>query len=117
MINDPQLVQELVGSGLPPEIHDQLGYCSVTVQEAKKLTGHEQEGWVVPYLDPDGKPYQHNGKDFYRLCHADSSTDLPSISVLKKLAVGLISAHFSLKVTLVQGGTCSLLRERKRLID
>jgi hypothetical protein len=67
MNNDPQLVQELVGSGLPPEIHDQLGYCSVTAQEAKKLSGHEQEGWVVPYCDPDGKPYQHNGKDFYRL--------------------------------------------------
>ena len=67
MTNDPQLVQELVDSGLPPEIHDRLGYCSVTAQEAKQLTGHEQEGWVVPYRDPDGKPYQHNGKNFYRL--------------------------------------------------
>ncbi len=67
MTNDLQLVQELVDSGLPTEIHDRLGYCSVTDQEAKQLTGHEQEGWVVPYCDPDGKPYQHNGKNFYRL--------------------------------------------------
>ncbi len=48
MTKDPQLVQELIDSGLPAEIHDQLGYCSVTAQEASQLTGHAQEGWVVP---------------------------------------------------------------------
>ena len=67
MTNDPQLVQELIDSGLPPETHDRLGYCSVTAQEAKLRTGHKKKGWVVLYRDPDGKPYQHNGKDFYRL--------------------------------------------------
>ena len=79
MINDPQLIKELVDSGLPPKIHDQLGYCSVTAQEAKRLTGHEQEGWVVPYRDTDGKPYQHNGKDFIRLKLYGSKGGAPNV--------------------------------------
>ena len=67
MTIDPQLVQELIDSGLPPETHDRLDYYSVTAQQAKLLTGHKKKGWVVLYCDPDRKPYQHNDKDFYRL--------------------------------------------------
>jgi phage/plasmid-associated DNA primase len=58
---------ELVASGLPPAIHDQLAYRNVTAAEAKELTGHNLEGWVVRYCDPKGAPFQHEGKDFYRL--------------------------------------------------
>lgn len=62
-----QPTEELIASGLPAEIHDQLGYRNVTAEEAKDLTGHSREGWIVPYCDPSGVPYQHDGKDFYRL--------------------------------------------------
>jgi len=58
---------ELIASGLPAEMHEQLCYRNVTADEAKELTGFNMEGWVVPYCDQDGHAYQHDGKDFYRL--------------------------------------------------
>lgn len=59
--------EELIASGLPAEMHEQLCYRNVTADEAKELTGFNMEGWVVPYCDQDGHAYQHDGKDFYRL--------------------------------------------------
>ena len=59
--------EELIASGLPVEIHDQLRYRNVTASDAKKLTGFSVEGWVVGYRDPKGNPYQHDGRDFYRI--------------------------------------------------
>jgi putative DNA primase/helicase len=58
---------ELIASGLPVEIHDQLRYRNVTAEEAKELTGYNIEGWVIPYCAPNGDAYQHEGRDFFRL--------------------------------------------------
>ena len=63
----PQPTDELIASGMPEEIHYRLGYRNVTAEEAKQLTGHTQEGWVIQYRNPSGEPYQHAGEDFYRL--------------------------------------------------
>ena len=62
-----QPTQELIDSGLPTEVHSSLGYRSVTAEECKKLMGYSWSGWVVPMCNLNGKPYQHDGKDFYRL--------------------------------------------------
>ena len=63
----PQLRQELLNS-VPAHLIDQLEYRSVTAKEAFELVGHERSGWVVPFKDPDGKPYlTSKGKPFYRL--------------------------------------------------
>jgi len=59
--------EELVASGLPADIHGRLRYRNVTAADAKELTGHTVEGWAVLYCNPQGEPYQHEGKDFYRL--------------------------------------------------
>ena len=59
--------EELIASGLPVEIHDQLRYRNVDASDARDLTGFSIEGWVVGYCDHEGNPYQHEGKDFYRL--------------------------------------------------
>ena len=61
------LSRELSESGLPLEVHAQLGYRTVTADECRKLMGYGWSGWVVPMNDPKGKPYTHNGKPFYRL--------------------------------------------------
>lgn len=61
------LTQELLASGLPREVHSQLGYRAVTREEAHQLTGYRYSGWVVPFNGPDGKPFTHNGRPFYRL--------------------------------------------------
>lgn len=62
------LTEELLASGLPQETHSQLGYRVVDAETAHKLTGHRHAGWVVPMLDPSGKPYTcDDGSDFYRL--------------------------------------------------
>lgn len=68
---------ELCSSGLPPEVHDHLHYRKVSAAEAKALTGHSKEGWVVPYYDPKGRPYRHAGRDFYRLKPANPKPGSP----------------------------------------
>ncbi len=60
-------IQELVESGIPESVHHLLDYRSVTKSEAKNLTGYGYSGWIVLFKDPEGKPYLHNGKPFYRL--------------------------------------------------
>jgi len=61
------LTAELLASGIPQEYHSRLGYRRVTKSEAKELTGHDLQGWVVPMNDPRGKPYDANGRAFFRL--------------------------------------------------
>ena len=58
---------ELLASGLPPEIHTQLGYRTVTAEECNQLMGYSWSGWVVPMNGPDGKPFTYDGQAFYRL--------------------------------------------------
>ena len=62
-----KLVQELVDSGIPIDLQHLLNYKYVSKEEAFQLMGYKYSGWVVPYLDLDGKPYLHNGKPFYRI--------------------------------------------------
>ena len=62
-----KLVQELVDSGIPINLQHLLNYKYVSKEEAFQLIGYRLSGWVVPYLDLDGKPYLHNGKPFYRI--------------------------------------------------
>ena len=64
----PQLRQELLNSAIPAHLIDQLEYRSVTAKEAFELVGHKRSGWVVPFKDPEGKPYPTSkGKPFHRL--------------------------------------------------
>jgi len=46
--------EELIASGLPVEIHDQLRYRNVDASDARDLTGFSIEGWVVGYCDNEG---------------------------------------------------------------
>ncbi len=62
-----KLVQELVDSGIPINLQHLLKYKYVSKEEAFQLMGYKYSGWVVPYLDLDGKPYLHDGKPFYRI--------------------------------------------------
>lgn len=62
------LRRELQESALSDEQIDRLLYRSVTAEQAKALTGHAHAGWVVPCLDPSGKPFTTSkGKPFHRL--------------------------------------------------
>ena len=61
------LSRELVASGLPPDIHYRLGYRVVTADECQALMGYRLSGWVVPMNDPEGEPFIHDGKPFFRL--------------------------------------------------
>mgnify|MGYP001168259759 CR=1 FL=1 len=58
---------ELIESGIPKEFHHFLKYQHVTREEAYELVGYKLSGWVVPFCDPKGNPYLHQGKPFYRL--------------------------------------------------
>ena len=61
------LTSELLASGLPIDSHAALGYRSVTAEEAYALVGYKLSGWVVPFNNPQGKPYLcSNGKPFHR---------------------------------------------------
>ena len=60
------LTQELLASGLPREVHEQLDYKTVTAKEAQQLVGFNKPGWVVLMRDANGKPFNHKGKPFYR---------------------------------------------------
>ena len=61
------LTSELLVSGLPIDSHAALGYRTVTAEEAYALVGYKLSGWVVPFNNPQGKPYLcSNGKPFHR---------------------------------------------------
>ena len=62
-----KLVQELIDRGISVNLQKFLNYKYVSKEEAFQLMGYRLSGWVVPYLDLDGKPYLHNGKPFYRI--------------------------------------------------
>ncbi|WP_216901142.1 DUF3854 domain-containing protein [Synechococcus sp. CCY 9618] len=65
----PELVAELEQSSIGPEHQALLRYRRVNCDEACTLTGYRITGWAVPYLDPDGRPYQSPapGGHFWRL--------------------------------------------------
>lgn len=58
---------ELLASGIPSGLHPLLGYRRVTADQAHHFTGYRLSGWIVPMTDPDGLPYEHDGRPFYRL--------------------------------------------------
>ena len=60
-------MQELIDSGISIQHHNFLNYRNVSREQAFELVGMRQSGWVVPYMDFNGKPYTHDGKIFYRL--------------------------------------------------
>ena len=62
-----KLVQELIDSGIPIQHHNSLNYRNVSREQAFELVGMRLAGWVVPYMDFNGKPYTHDGKIFCRL--------------------------------------------------
>ncbi len=57
---------ELKGSGLTNLSN--LAYFSGDRAWVKEHIGYNLEGLIIPYLDPEGKPYKcSDGKDFYRI--------------------------------------------------
>ena len=62
-----KLVQELIDSGIPVHNQNFLNYRNVSKEQAFELIGMKLSGWVVLYMNINGKPYLHDGQPFYRL--------------------------------------------------
>ena len=62
-----KLVQELIDSGIPVHNQNFLNYRNVSKEQAFELIGMKLSGWVVLYMDINGKPFLHDGQPFYRL--------------------------------------------------
>ena len=55
-VRQQDLTEELLASGIPASVHQQLDYQPVTAEEAQSLVGHRKAGWAVQFRDTYGQP-------------------------------------------------------------